>query len=322
MERFRRSRTRFRRLHPAHADVAQTQACWNKFEHEGEPGSYWWSAPGMQARWNRKITGNPNKSYVAHVVETYFADREPLTALTVGSGSGYGERRWAEHYRFQSHQAFDIAHKRVKTAQAMADAQGLTQLRYYVDDANVCQLAAESFDVVIFEQALHHVTRLEHLLGQVVLALRPGGLVVVNEFVGASRFQWPDRQLAVINAALQLLPIQYRMSCTSPGKVKPATVRPSLKGLMRSDPSEAARSAEIPALLHRFFSVLEWKPYGGGLLHLLLEDIAGNFSAESADDQALLTMCFQIEDTLTQAGELPTDFVFAVACKPLEHGSH
>lgn len=53
---------------------------------------------------------------------------------------------------------------------------------------------------------LHHITNLEHLLEQVRIALCPGGLFVVLEYVGPSRFQWSDKVDYLMNRMLAALP--------------------------------------------------------------------------------------------------------------------
>lgn len=94
--------------------------------------------------------------------------------------------------------------------------------------------------------------------------------------------------------------------------------RPDPAQLQISDPSEAVRSAEIIPLLQRFFEVVEVRPLGGSLLHLLLDDIAGNFDPSLGADAALLEMLFAVEDALIAAGVLGHDFAVVVCRRPQE----
>jgi hypothetical protein len=48
------------------------------------------------------------------------------------------------------------------------------------------------------------------VFAQVALTLKPGGLFVLHEYVGASQFQFPARQRQVIQACYDLLPGRYR----------------------------------------------------------------------------------------------------------------
>jgi hypothetical protein len=65
-------------------------------------------------------------------------------------------------------------------------------------------------------------------------------------------------------------------------------------------------------LLYKHFDVLERRDYGGTLLNLVLEDIAGHFH-ESAQDKSVLKELFDFEQKLIRAGELTSDFTMIVA---------
>lgn len=270
----------------------------------------------MVARWNRMTTGNPEVDHFQLVAERYLAPRGAKTALSLGCGSGHNERSWAAVYRFERHEGLDISPVSIAEAEKLARNAGMEQLHYAIGDLNSVRLPPAAYDIVFAEQSLHHVAALEHLMAQVQGALKPGGLFVVNEFIGPTRFQWTDRQLEAINGALAILPPCLRRSRVQPDIFKSRVVRPTVAQVIASDPSESVRSAEIPGLLHEYFDVLEWRPYGGALLHLLFEDIAGNFKS---DDPAVLgwrDWCFDLEDRLMQAGELKTDFVMVVCQCP------
>jgi hypothetical protein len=57
---------------------------------------------------------------------------------------------------------------------------------------------------------MHHFEQLEHVCAQIQRSLKSQGLLVLNEYVGPSRFQFPARQREVLQAALTLLPRRYR----------------------------------------------------------------------------------------------------------------
>jgi hypothetical protein len=80
-----------------------------------------------------------------------------------------------------------------------------------------------------------------------------------------------------------------------------------------SDPSEAIRSAEIVPLLSRHFDVVEKNGWGGSLLHLLLEGIAGNFDERNPGSLAYLQGLFDLEDRLIAEGVLEDDFATIIA---------
>jgi hypothetical protein len=85
--------------------------------------------------------------------------------------------------------------------------------------------------------------------------------------------------------------------------------------MKESDPSEAVRSSDIVPLLSQYFRVLEFKGYGGSLLHDLLLDIAGNFSEENPESLDHLRRLFEAEDALIESGRLAHDFAVIVATR-------
>ena len=60
------------------------------------------------------------------------------------------------------------------------------------------------------------------------------------------------------------------------------------------------------------FEIIEKIDFGGTLLQILLEDIAGNFNAESDYDNLLIDMICTIEDILIKNQTIKSDFVFIV----------
>jgi SAM-dependent methyltransferase len=244
---------------------------------------------------------------------TRLSGRLPVdAALTIGCGEGALERGLAGHSFAARHDAIDVAPRAVERAAAAARQAGLGQLRYRVADANALELEPASYDVVLGVQAVHHVERLEHLFRQVAIALRPGGLLFLDEFVGPSRFQWTTHQLEVVDGILSSMPRRLRRSLAD-GRVRRRARRPTIREVRATDPSEAVRSGEIIAVLTESFEVLELRPYGGTVLHLLLDDLAGNFGPSVPGGPELLAAIADLEWALVSSGDLPSDFAVVVA---------
>jgi SAM-dependent methyltransferase len=65
-------------------------------------------------------------------------------------------------------------------------------------DLNFVQLERESYDFILCHGVLHHLINLEHVFGQLNRALKPNGLLLVYEYVGPNRWQFPDATLAAL----------------------------------------------------------------------------------------------------------------------------
>ena len=152
---------------------------------------------------------------------------------------------------------------------------------------------------------------LDGLYRSVHAALRPGGVFHLHEFVGPSRFQWTDAQLAAVNGYLDSLPAHLRR--LPAGRAKPAMQRPTIEAMIDADPSEAIRSADILEALDPYFEIIERRDIGGTLLHLALGDIAQNFDPSNAEDQQHLQRLFDLEDQMLADGTIRSDFVVVTA---------
>ena len=100
-----------------------------------------------------------------------------------------------------------------------------------------------------------------------------------------------------------------------PGTFKDYVAVHTIEQMNAVDPTESIRSDEIIPLVHQYFHVIERKGYGGTLLHLILDDIVGNFHPEDETANSLLHMIFEIEDQAIASGELDHDFCTLVARK-------
>jgi SAM-dependent methyltransferase len=274
---------------------------------------YWTELRQVQDEINRRVSGDPAVDPYLHLLRTRLADRLPVTrALTIGCGSGELERGLCQYGFAGRHDAFDVAPKAVEKAIAAAREAGFGHLGYGVADGNALSLEPRSYDVVFGVHAIHHIEKLERVFEEVSRALKPDGLFFMNEFVGPTRFQWTDRQLEVVNGLLRALPEELRAS-TVDGRVKTEVPRPTVAEMIAMDPSEAVRSGEILEVAASYFEILEIRPYGGTVLHLLLHEIAGNFSKPGNGGEDLLAAISAFEWALVEAGHLASDFAVVVA---------
>jgi SAM-dependent methyltransferase len=276
----------------------------------------WMNYPYIERYYiNQKISNHPEENWFTYVKKKYVPQQLKL-GLNLGCGDGGLERHAFRIGLCEKMEAFDIAEEAITVARQAAIQQGLeNDVKYEVADLNKIQLEPEKYDIAFASMSAHHFLELEHVFDEVRKALKPSGLFILNEFVGPSQFQWTDQQLTIINDLLEILPAKYRTNLSWPGHVKTSTERPSIAAMNSIDPSEAIRSAEIIPLLPKYFHPLERVDYGGTILHMLLQDIAGNFDSEKEEDLAILKLLAYFEETLIENKVLPSDFSLIVAQK-------
>lgn len=271
----------------------------------------WWSIPAVLRRWNRLVTGSEQLDHYRWIADRYL-HQGGLSAVSVGCGEGARELRWARTGRFRSVLGIDLTPYAIDSARRAVTASGLDSVvRFEVGDLADPTVAGEQpFDVVIGEHSIHHLSPLREVLMTLRDRMVPGGLFLIDEFVGPSKFQWTDAQLDWINRLLPKLPERLRRR--QDGSLKSREYRPSRLYMRLNDPSEAVESAAIVPLLDELFERLELRPYGGAILHMLLSKIGHHFVDDDPEAMHWLEHLAAIEDGLMASGELPSDFVVGV----------
>jgi len=197
-------------------DVRRAAQMWGDDERAAfyARGGLMWSQLGaVQKRINEKITGSAETDWVDYVKATHLAGLAPVSeCLSLCCGDGHLERRMAQAGLFGHCLGLDAAANALIRARERAKAEGLSNIDYACDDLNTAKLQGHHYDLVVAHSALHHVAALERLADQVRGCLKPGGLLIIDDYVGPSRFQRSDRQLEACNAALRLLPAPLRRS--------------------------------------------------------------------------------------------------------------
>lgn len=193
------------------ADIA---ARWWGSEHHAAPSaSHWTSLPAVERRVNRAISGEPGKDWLGYVLSHHLEGLLPVgECLSLGCGSGAIERALVDAGAFTKCLALDLSEGQLERARHLAEAPLYAGIEYRRADLNQLDLPEGRFDLVVASMSLHHVHELEHLAEQVNRSLTPTGLFAAVEYVGPNRLQLPPRQVELLEAALRLLPAQYRES--------------------------------------------------------------------------------------------------------------
>jgi SAM-dependent methyltransferase len=297
------------------AATAQVQTVWDQAATEGFLRELmrrsWLHIRQVNENHNHLVTGRRDYHWLRYLRDRYFPDGFAGDTLSLGCGEGHFDRTVKEMgFHFRSFTGIDVSPAAVQKAQHLADAMQLSpRTHYFVADLNQYEVPKRSYDFIFFFHSLHHIEALERSLRSVAAALRPGGLLMVNEFVGPSRFQWTPTQVAMANRLILMLPEEIRVDLMGDGrKLKTKSVTPTVAELMAGDPSEAVRSADIDRVLKQHFEILEEKPWGGTLNYLVFENIAGNFNPDHPYHRCIIELLIEHENVLVEHNILPSDF--------------
>lgn len=287
-----------------------SQRTLSAFDETAGNASNWWMIPGIRRRWNRKISGDADLPYEDYLVRKYFPGRTGLRMLSLGSGSASHEMRFAGHEVFSEIRCVDLAGNLLKKAGRQALERGLKNLVFVVGDARMLNFGTDRYDAVLFHASLHHFKDIDALVGRRLLpALKENGLMIVNEYVGPNRLQYPPEQIGAVNRALKLIPREYRKRYLT-GLYKKRVSGPGLLRMIIADPSEARESDKIMNTLERYLDPVEVTPYGGNILMPVLKDIAHHFMEQTPAAEKILGKLFEFEEEYLKGRD--SDFVLAV----------
>ena len=239
--------------------------------------------------------------------------------LSLGCGEGGFERWLAGTGVADSVMGVDISTAAVDIANRAARDEGLEQVSFRVADLNRDSLDPGAYDVVFTSMSLHHIAELEAAIESIYGALRPGGIFLANEYVGPSRFQFPADQKELAERVIAMLPRELRFHPVASREAgrpvyKDRYLSRTPEQWLEVDPSEAVRSSEIIGLLGARFPRTWTYPYGGSMMHLVLEHIAVNFDPECDRDRAIIRLIDLMESELIASGCLADDFA-VLACR-------
>ncbi|MGA7615574.1 MAG: class I SAM-dependent methyltransferase [Thermoanaerobaculia bacterium] len=227
--------------------------------------------------------------------------------LSIGCGTGALERAVMHLNICHSIEGLDVSKSSIRQARNEARRERMRAIRYRVRDCDALTLAPSRYDVVFFHGSLHHVSDPDRLLDEVVRALKPHGMLYVDEYVGPSRDEWSDEHLAHARSAFESIPEELKLWPVNPP-------------LDWSDPSEMIRSSRIRPAVESRFEIVHYKPYWGNLLFPLLSALDGHLMTEPAR-AGLVESLIQREKELVESGEF-VDPLFAVIVARKRSGSN
>lgn len=240
---------------------------WNDIDnHVGDErlSRLWLADADIRRAVNAAVAGSPDEWPLEWFAREYAGILPFERCAVIGCGTGALERdlllkRIATHVT-----AIDVAPAAVQFAEEEAERSGLhPHISYAVSDAAAFLRANDGvFDAVFFHGSLHHLEPVEEILRLAKTALRPGGLLYLDEYIGPSMRHWTWWRLAAANAAYYAL-------------VPRALRRPRLIRAPRNpdDPSEMVDSASIRSAVHRVFRVVSERGYGGNILGLVYPNL-------------------------------------------------
>ena len=198
---------------------------------------------------------------------------------------------------------FEVSAVRIEQGQQQYQKEGLTdRVNWRQADGIEALESGRNYDLVFWDNSLHHMPDTQRAVQASVAGLRPGGVFLMNDYVGANRFQWSDRELRYASMVRGNLPDRFFQNPWNPKtQLRKTAVRPTVEGMIAADPSEAADSERIlPSISATMPEAKIWL-LGGVIYRLALNDVIANLDEKA--DLPLLEMALTVEAALIELGE-------------------
>jgi SAM-dependent methyltransferase len=267
--------------------------------------SYWGHHRGYAPNWYgfcqryimESVTGDPEEPGITYWALRTFAKNTPVDALLeIGCLEGRKLVGFMAHDVARRGYGIDIAEAAIQRGQEAIRAQGLgDRVELSVMDLNRPSLPAASFDVVLSNGVLHHVSNLRPCLENLHQSLREGGVLIASEFVGPTRYRYSPEEIELINEGIGLLPPELGGG----RRFDPVELRPKLE----ADPSEAVCSESLEPEVRAVFEDVTVRPYGGNvLMRALNARFFANFDPERHDHVAAYERVLALEKAALGSG--------------------
>ncbi|MBY0502797.1 MAG: methyltransferase domain-containing protein [Bryobacteraceae bacterium] len=232
--------------------------------------------------------------------------------LSLGAGNGDLECKLALELKALGHHTFcieclDVNVEMLARGQRAARAHQLDHhLLFVLADFNTW-IASGSYDAIIANQSLHHVSNLEGLFLQIRQALTPTGSFAISDMIGRNGHQrWPEA-LKMVQEFWRKLPPSYRVNRRLGGyEALFSDWDCSLEGF------EGIRSQDILPLLIENFHFHLFVPFGNLIDPFVDRAFGGHFDMTAEWDRQFIDQVHARDEEEMASGNLTPTHLLAV----------
>ena len=270
-------------------------------------GGAWHQHPLVVRTYKQRLASG-SESFVAHIREKYGVRAK---CLSIGCGDGGIEVEMVQAGLCETMEGIDLS---------PVPAELRERVKFSVRNAEK-DLEEQGYDLVLFTHALHHIFDLEAMSTAIRDRIMDPtkGILVLEEYVGPVRWQFPPTHL---NAMADLL---KRLEADYPERVQHirqnplwdgnAFTPPDAESIKKDDPSETIRSNEIIPVLSQYFALVESVPLGGSFFQWIFHN-AYNALKDDGAGQEIVQKMLDAEMQAISNGKVTSDYVFQVWKNP------
>lgn len=287
------------------AGFEQTSRYWaNRGANPRGQRNHWESHPVVREMMNERRGGLDLVSWVARQLP-----RKAERAAGLGVGAASAELALLRTGMVERFDLYDVTSDLLAEAQAQATRDGLAdRVRCHVANINWLELPPNSYDLITFFSALHHVANMELVLHRCREALRTGGTFVAMEYVGPDRFDFPEEHVQLAHGIYRTLDPRLRGQ-------QPELPAPRPLDVALADPSESIRSSDIPRLVQQYFPEVRVTSSDAALTIILWYGLNHDAMHDTPLGHELARWLLDVDRALVRSGRLPTYQAAFIAVK-------
>ena len=309
-----------RKLKAKLGDLKKTAQFWDQTD-TATSSEYWWNVKAIRGVIQKEITGDASRTWYTKTIQ---ARPTPFgRILTFGDGNGPA---------FEAHltrkDATEIVYVNISSGEGMRFKQRVADLgidipcHFIKADVNAFNFSSlDLFDTIIDIGAFHHFENFESIFPQLNDLLKPDGFMMVDEYVGPSKWEFDRYVIDIINQWLTSLPKEL-IACSE--KVKQEDFLQLWK--QSGDPSESIRSGDLDEMLRRYFTLIEATSFGGTLLQPFFLTSHMNPCRLNIDNWhnteigvSEAERLEHLEHKLIQSGEIQKDYLYYIFKKKMKN---
>ncbi len=262
-------------------------------------------------------TGSPD-GWIIDAVGAKYLTPAPARMLSIGCGMAFIEEHMVKSGYAQHVVAYEMSRSAIQAAKARIAGQPYAdRLELRSADVLTENLPTAEFDVVFVQAAIHHFFEIEEMFKLMHRVLKPGGLLIYDEYIGPDHHIYDQHVLAAMNRINECLTPNYRWDHLAKHE-RHEVPKPSLEFMMQHDPSEGVHASQILPLTYQYFDVIDRRDYGGSIMRPFFTGILPNFDWNDPKDQTIGRLIVLMERLLVEKNVVPSYQTIVVA-RPRPH---
>ena len=297
---------------PVTDDLERAAAWWDSHnEHYSSTGANEWRAnwklhPSVMRNFEVLLGNQTSGQWLAAQI------RDPLPrAMSIGCGIARFEIELLVQGTIEHCDLWDISVAALEEAAGNAEQAGVAD-RVSLHRGDALESSERGYDLMIFQDSLHHATDLEATLGFTRSALRSGGWVFAEEYIGPSRFAFPPHDVDLAQRLYRMLADDLRCQW-------PELPLPDPAAVAEADPTEAVESDRILESLSEF-GECRTVLFGGALPYILWHGLDHDALWDTQRGRELVDVLLDLDRALTESQMLPSYFGVILARDPSHPG--